>query len=439
MIFESGIYYIGDLCYLWDEYGFGSVSFKFQTKYGDGIFIDNKNNEYIVDSGTIGIIDINQIHSTKLRNIKNGNLYKFYKSFECSENDGILKFGYVVIDTNFYNGELNDKYSVKSDDYYDYSTDSKSYDENSDSSVESNNELSDEEDKIIDNTKIFYNMFDAKDQLTNLIQQGFDGKVIEFLNENKDPEFINKALILACGWNKLHIIKKLKLNKKSNWEYALDNACRMGNIEIINYILNHKYFDFSQDKIFESLRFVCIEGHINIIKWLFEKHSYLFVDNDQEDDGSNYYIASLLGFSCEVRNNKELIDYLIEREAPVDYGLEEASRVGCLENVKYMIEKGATLYDSALYNICEFYINNKDIDTKCINETRLIIKLLFSKGAVVNWHGGNSKEMFIVKMDVLYEMTTFESYKSRLMNMDNVYLLIDKTNVHIIGQIQKFF
>ena len=107
---ESGTYYIGDLCYVfeeddWDEIcglmfnsendGYieykGFTMFFANTKYGDGTYTDQYGYDYPVDAGLIGAVAIKHLSEEFVRVINNGKLgqvHEFERSFTCSEDDG---------------------------------------------------------------------------------------------------------------------------------------------------------------------------------------------------------------------------------------------------------------------------------------------------------------------------------------------------------------
>lgn len=118
----AGQYYIGDLCYVmgdaeWDEFcsitiqGYRCLSGEFimsdgrrfatyQTKYGDGEYRDQFNNRYGVDAGLIGCIRLEDIRVEKY-NIKDlGAIVEFKTDFVTSYEDGVIKIGHVMIDTD---------------------------------------------------------------------------------------------------------------------------------------------------------------------------------------------------------------------------------------------------------------------------------------------------------------------------------------------------
>jgi len=132
---DKFVYYIGDLCYVlggteWeavcayldgdpdDEFCLSPQSDEnprafacLPTAYGDGVYLDQHGNEYSVDSGTIGMIDVRFIsESEKLENATAngwGHLHQFEEEIdpsECVSDGGFLTFGTmsvkgIVIDT----------------------------------------------------------------------------------------------------------------------------------------------------------------------------------------------------------------------------------------------------------------------------------------------------------------------------------------------------
>jgi len=67
----------------------------FSTKYGDGSYSDEFGNLYDVDAGMIGVIPL-----VEGGDVPHGmTVIEFDKDFECYNNDGILYFGDIVIDT----------------------------------------------------------------------------------------------------------------------------------------------------------------------------------------------------------------------------------------------------------------------------------------------------------------------------------------------------
>lgn len=116
VVMPAGTYYIGDLCYVmhneWDEFcenlSQGLVKLKdgreccwFYTAYGDGVYQDGSFNEYGVGAGLIGCIKVECIDQSNSDNdIKLGHIYTFDEPFVCKNEDGVLYFGHVIIDTD---------------------------------------------------------------------------------------------------------------------------------------------------------------------------------------------------------------------------------------------------------------------------------------------------------------------------------------------------
>ncbi len=118
----AGQYYIGDLCYVmsdaeWDDFcsitiqGHRCLSGEFvlndgrrfatyQTKYGDGLYKDQFENQYGVDAGLIGCIRIEDIRVDKYNIKELGSIVEFKTDFVTSYEDGVIKIGHVMIDTD---------------------------------------------------------------------------------------------------------------------------------------------------------------------------------------------------------------------------------------------------------------------------------------------------------------------------------------------------
>lgn len=115
MNMPAGTYYIGDLCYVmhdvWREVcnlsdsGYGKFTLKdgrefaiFPTKYGDGTY-----DGLSVDSGTLGCIKVDDIRDTTYSGDHLNGLAKvvmFLSDFEVSEDNGVIQFGHVSVDTD---------------------------------------------------------------------------------------------------------------------------------------------------------------------------------------------------------------------------------------------------------------------------------------------------------------------------------------------------
>ncbi len=121
MTMPAGRYYIGDLCYVmhpeWDEFCEltiqgercldGEFTLKdgrrfasFGTAYGDGTYRSNIGTEHSVDAGLIGCIRVEDIRDDQYSNIEElGAIVEFDQPFEVSEDQGLIVFGHVQIET----------------------------------------------------------------------------------------------------------------------------------------------------------------------------------------------------------------------------------------------------------------------------------------------------------------------------------------------------
>jgi hypothetical protein len=117
----AGLYWIGDLCYVFDEDDWSEICglmydtdndgfieyngikmFWANTAYGDGTYYDQYGNEYPVDAGLIGAVALKNLTSEKAKKAiedKYGQLIEFERSFTCSEDDGIIMIGKYIINT----------------------------------------------------------------------------------------------------------------------------------------------------------------------------------------------------------------------------------------------------------------------------------------------------------------------------------------------------
>jgi hypothetical protein len=138
--FPAGEYYIGDLCYVmhaeWlevcdlmftdaDDMVEGELTlsdgrniFLASTAYGDGTYNDNKGNYYPVDSGSIGVIAVQDISDADRENISSGAVHTFETEFNIIAQAGLFDFGGVVIDTAYEDSE-DDEYDEYDDEYED--------------------------------------------------------------------------------------------------------------------------------------------------------------------------------------------------------------------------------------------------------------------------------------------------------------------------------
>lgn len=125
MTMKAGLYYIGDLCYVfndndWDEVCSltikgheclsGEFEFKdgrrfamYNTKYGDGLYQDQFGNKYGVDSGSIGCVLVDhisrQINTEEMEDL--GAIVRMEHDFSTSgsRESGLIRISSTTIDT----------------------------------------------------------------------------------------------------------------------------------------------------------------------------------------------------------------------------------------------------------------------------------------------------------------------------------------------------
>lgn len=135
MRFEPGKYYVGDLCYVfnerWNEFceltikgnecldgGFvmedGTRFWTHGTMYGDGTYRDIEGRKYWVDAGLIGVVSIEQIDDPE--NTDGGHVIQFDQAFEPYYVNGCFKIGSVIINTAGYEDDEEDNEDEDEDD-----------------------------------------------------------------------------------------------------------------------------------------------------------------------------------------------------------------------------------------------------------------------------------------------------------------------------------
>lgn len=134
---KAGTYYVGDLCYVmhdkWEEVcnlsivdgeclsgefalSSGGTFAMYGTEYGDGTYEDLQGLDYSVDSGTLGCIETCFLDPTELEAAKElGQIIEMPNEFDTHEEDGIICFGSIKINTAQEN-EYDDDYSYDEDD-----------------------------------------------------------------------------------------------------------------------------------------------------------------------------------------------------------------------------------------------------------------------------------------------------------------------------------
>lgn len=123
----AGTYWVGDLCYVlndaWDQFcdltivgneckdgefalPDGRKFATYSTKYGDGYYRDNLSKEYGVDAGLIGCILLSDIDQSNGANDVNlGHVHTFNHDFNTSEENGVIHFDHVTINTDWEESE----------------------------------------------------------------------------------------------------------------------------------------------------------------------------------------------------------------------------------------------------------------------------------------------------------------------------------------------
>lgn len=121
MTMPAGEYYVGDLCYVveeWDDYcsviiqGDNCLDGEFHmpdgrkfasygTAWGDGVYEDGEGRQYSVDAGLIGCILVSDITRKDMGDItKLGAIHTFDTDFITGKVGGAIFFGRVRIDTD---------------------------------------------------------------------------------------------------------------------------------------------------------------------------------------------------------------------------------------------------------------------------------------------------------------------------------------------------
>ena len=133
--FQPGLYYVGDISYLagevldWDyivgmmfpenedpKYGTmvdnkGNQFAVLSTMYGDGVFYDEEDYEYAVDSGTIGVYPISRVEDA---DECFGQVWTFDEEFVCTydEETGVISVADINIHTNPFEDECASEETV---------------------------------------------------------------------------------------------------------------------------------------------------------------------------------------------------------------------------------------------------------------------------------------------------------------------------------------
>lgn len=121
MLFPAGKYYIGDLCYVINDWNAfcemtikgndvldgefpwkDKVLYTHGTAYGDGSFNDQFGHEYCVDAGLIGVLPFEYCdrdeHNEAILEL--GNVVEFKEPFSCTYRNGMFYIGHLRINTD---------------------------------------------------------------------------------------------------------------------------------------------------------------------------------------------------------------------------------------------------------------------------------------------------------------------------------------------------
>jgi hypothetical protein len=77
---------------------------------GDGTYKDEQGHSYGVDAGLIGCIAVNDITPSELENLKDGRVIEFVQDFSTFSAGGVIRFGSVVIDTDYADVDEEEEY-----------------------------------------------------------------------------------------------------------------------------------------------------------------------------------------------------------------------------------------------------------------------------------------------------------------------------------------
>jgi len=123
----AGRYYLGDPCYSvpkdrWMEWLEaadyennrevliaeldGHKILGLNTHHGDGVYEDQDGNIYGVDSGLIGLVPVEIAENRYGGRDGCGRIVEFSEMFKCHRSEtGVLKFGHIVINTDYEDGD----------------------------------------------------------------------------------------------------------------------------------------------------------------------------------------------------------------------------------------------------------------------------------------------------------------------------------------------
>ena len=144
----------------------------------------------------------------------------------------------------------------------------------------------------------------------------------------------DSAMHDACKNGNMDIIRYI-LPHVTTYNHALRGACQGGNLDLVKLIL-----EYGPGDICGGMREACWKGHLEIAEFLIKE------DEISPQEG---LISAIHG------NHIDVINYLIQDG--VEYGaIQEACRVGNLDIINILHAAGAELDD-----VCRSYINNNAV------------------------------------------------------------------------------
>jgi hypothetical protein len=203
----------------------------------------------------------------------------------------------------------------------------------------------------------------------------------------------DEALVFACQTERLDVIQMLVKTFGASFNIGcLIEASLVGNLDIVKFIVDHKKFNINDTRSGTSAMFAAIAGkNLHIVKFLVEacaKISYECLRKSIESsldilqycmtNMGEYFttvtLGRMLSIACEA-GRLENVEYLISRGADIhidiDYPLQIAAQVGHLHVVEYLVRAGA--------NIGAY--NDLAVRQACWEKKYEVVKYLVSVGA----------------------------------------------------------
>lgn len=222
--------------------------------------------------------------------------------------------------------------------------------------------------------KIYWLIDSCTSGNANLIKYIIDKLTV---NHHMPWNDIEKKMCLerACESGSMECVKIFIKYYQPDWCDCLQSACRGGNMEIVKLIVskNRKYSSNSY-----SLIEICwsgMGGNVDVINFIINKCR----DNDKDTGRLTDFGVCLHGACCEgnLVSFKD-IEKIVGEEifaTNIDRCMNIACKHGCVKIVEYLIEKGASDWNSYARNTCRFYDNYRDEDNI------KILKILIKNGA----------------------------------------------------------